>query len=329
MNPSEYRKVLTENIIRQLEAGTAPWQKKWHPEMAAFGEPHNAVTGRPYHGGNHLWLNCQGHSDPRWCTYRQAQEQGWQVRRGEKSTVVEYWKWTENKEDEQGKSVEVKLDSPRVFYASVFNAAQMENVPIFQPKEFLWEPEEAAERILQASGADIRYDKTDTAFYSPARDTIHVPPKTMFQDAKDFYGVVLHEIGHWSGHPSRLCRDLTHPFGSPGYAREELRAELASYFLASRLGIPHDPGQHAAYVGSWIELLTDNNEIFRAAKDAEKITEFVLAFQQEKTQEQGAAPVAATAVVTAPVAVTVPQPPTPSVKSKRTRQPAKAVELEC
>ena len=288
MNPANYRKDLTEQIIRQLEAGTAPWQKPWNPDLSPLhGTPHNAVTERPYHGGNHLWLTCQGYADPRWSTYRQAQEQGWQVRKGEHSTTVEYWQWSERQKDDLGKVIEVKLDQPRVFYAAVFNATQMENIPEAKPVSLQWQPEEAAERILQASGADIRYDKSDTAFYSPAHDTIHMPPKILFQDARSFYSTALHELGHWSGHPSRLSRDLSDRFGSEGYAREELRAELASYFVASRLGIPHDPGQHAAYVGSWIDALRqDHNEIFRAAKDAERICEFVLEFQKEKTLAQ-------------------------------------------
>lgn len=288
MNPATYRKDLTAQIIRQLETGTAPWQKPWNPDLAPLhGTPHNAVTERPYHGGNQLWLTCQGYADPRWCTYRQAQEQGWQVRKGEHSTAIEYWQWSERQKDEAGKFVEVKLDQPRVFYANVFNAGQIEGVPEARPVSLQWQPEEAAERILVASRADIRYDKTDTAFYSPRHDTIHLPPKMMFPDAQAFYGVALHELGHWSGHPSRLNRDLAHRFGSEGYAREELRAELASFFVASRLGIQHDPGQHAAYVDSWIKALQeDHNEIFRAAKDAEKITEYVLAFQQERTQHQ-------------------------------------------
>lgn len=288
MNPANYRKDLTERIIRQLEAGTAPWQKPWNSDLSPLhGTPHNAVTERPYHGGNHLWLTCQGYADQRWCTYRQAQEQGWQVRKGEHSTTVEYWQWSERQKDESGKFVEVKLDQPRVFYAAVFNASQIEHVPEAKPVTLQWQPEDSAERILQGSGADIRYDKSDTAFYSPVHDTIHMPPRMLFNDARAFYSTALHELGHWSGHPSRLNRDLSHRFGSEGYAREELRAELASFFVASRLGIPHDPGQHAAYVGSWIDALRqDHNEIFRAAKDAEKICEFVLEFQKEKTLAQ-------------------------------------------
>jgi antirestriction protein ArdC len=141
-----------------------------------------------------------------------------------------------------------------------------------------------------------------------------MPPKALFPDARGFYSTALHELGHWSGHPSRLNRDLVHKFGSPEYAREELRAELASFFVSARLGLPHDPSQHAAYVGSWIQALAqDHNEIFRAAKDAEKICEFVLEFQKEKTliQEQPS------------------QTATPSPQAQPSRQRSKEVELEC
>lgn len=287
MSPTDYRKDLTNRIIQQLEAGTAPWVKPWDPSMSVPGTPHNGVSGREYHGGNALWLSCQGYADPRWATYKQASEQGWKVRRGERSTLVEYWQWSEQKRDPDGKMVETKLDTPRVFYASVFNATQMENVPEYRPDVLPWEPLQEAEKILSASGARIYYNKQDTAYYSPRSDSIHMPPKQLFPDARSFYATALHELGHWSGHPSRLNRDLAHKFGSPEYAREELRAELASFFISSRLGLPHDPGQHAAYVGSWIEALSkDHNEIHRASRDAEQICQYVLQFQLEKTQSK-------------------------------------------
>jgi antirestriction protein ArdC len=320
MNPADYRKELTAKIISQLEAGTAPWVKPWNPDLAPPGSPHNAVSGRPYHGGNHLWLQCQGYIEPRWCTYRQASEARWQVRRGEKATTVEYWQWSKDEKNERGETVQVKLDQPRVFYASVFNVAQMENVPEYKPPTLEWNPEEAAEHILKSSGAAIFFDKTDTAYYSPRHDQIHMPPKVIFPSAEAFYGVALHELGHWTGHGSRLNRDLVHQFGTPDYAKEELRAELSSYFLSARLGIPHDPGQHAAYIGSWIEALSkDHNEIFRAAKDAERICEFVLEFQREKTIEQETATVAEEKAVLDD-RITKPQ---------RARKPAKEMELEC
>lgn len=283
MNPAEYRKTLTNRIIEQLEAGTAPWVKPWDERALLHVQAHNMVTSRSYRGGNSLWLQCQGCADPRWCTYRQAQQEGWQVRRGEKAAVVEYWKWDEQKKDEAGNIVRAKLDVPKVFYAHVFNAEQMEGVPEIVPRTLEWKPESAAEHILIASGAKVFHDQSDRAFYSPSRDEIHLPPKQAFPGADRYYATALHELGHWSGHESRLGRDLSGRFGSQDYAREELRAELASFFLSSRLGLPHDPGNHAAYVESWIKVLRkDHNEIHRAAKDAEKITELVLQYQKER-----------------------------------------------
>ena len=120
------------------------------------------------------------------------------------------------------------------------------------------------------------------------RDSIHLPFKHQFLTPDRYYATALHELGHWTGHESRLNRDLAHPFGSEGYAREELRAEIASMLLGGELRIGHDPGQHVAYVGSWIKSLQqDPTEIFRAAADAEKIQDFVLSFsQQQKMVEQ-------------------------------------------
>jgi antirestriction protein ArdC len=283
MSPAEYRKTLTNRIIEQLETGTAPWIKPWDDRAVLPGQVHNMVTSRPYQGGNSLWLQCQGYVDPRWCTYKQAQRHGWQIRKGEKAAVVEYWKWGEQKKDEADNTVGTKLDVPKVFYAHVFNAAQIEGVPEIVPAALDWKPESAAEHILVASGAQIVHDQSDRAFYSPQRDEIHLPPKQAFLGADRYYSTALHELGHWSGHESRLGRDLSGRFGSEDYAREELRAELASFFLSSRLGIPHDPGNHAAYVESWIKALRkDHNEIYRAAKDAERITEFVLQYQKER-----------------------------------------------
>lgn len=324
MSAINYRRELTNQVIEQLEAGTAPWIKPWNPDLAPIGSPHNAVTGRPYQGGNHLWLSCQSYADNRWCTYRQAQEQGWQVRKNERSTSVEYWQWTEKKKDEQGKIVEVKLDQPRVFFAHVFNAAQLDGIGPQPAVELPWKPEEAAERIIQASGADIRHDQTNRAFYSPVHDTIHLPLRLLFPNSQSYYSTILHEIGHWSEHPSRLNHDLSHPYASPGYARAELRAELASYFLSSRIGISHDPSQHASYISSWIDLLRrDHHEIFRAAKDAEKITEYVLGFALEKTKEHGLG-TEIEAQASKPLPINLQRNTTPPPKVRR-----KERELEC
>lgn len=287
-NPLAYRQALTERIIEALENGTAPWVKPWDENKPITGIPYNVVSERGYHGGNSLWLQCQAFDDPRWCTYKQAQEKGWQVNKGEKATVVEYWQWEKAESDATGKPVTVKLEQPRVYYAHVFNLQQMQNAPAMeQHSTHEWQPEEQAERILKNANPQIIHDQKNRAFYSSAKDEIHLPVRELFHSSKAYYATALHELGHWTGHESRLGRDLVNSFGSQEYAREELRAELSSYFMSARIGIPHDPSQHAAYIGSWIEVLRkDRNEIFRAAKEAEQITEFVLQFQQEKRHDK-------------------------------------------
>ncbi len=146
---------------------------------------------------------------------------------------------------------------------------------------------EAGEHILYNCGAAILHDQTDRAFYNRSSDSIHLPPKHAFKDAASYYGTALHEAAHSSGHPSRLNRATlteSYRFGDVSYAKEELRAELASLFLAAERGIPHDPEQHAAYVSSWIDVLKqDKNEIFRAAHDACKAADFLLALERERS----------------------------------------------
>ena len=211
-------------------------------------------------------------------TYKQAQSVGAQVRRGEKGTLVQYWKLTDQiaVKDERGKPLKdaegntvyrtVQLEKPKVFSAVVFNAEQIEGLPALAVKAPDWDRHERAEAVLKASGVEIRHDQADRAFYRPATDRIHLPARDSFKSADTYYATALHELAHASGHPSRLDRDLAHPFGSVGYAKEELRAEIASLMIGDRLGIGHDPGQHAAYVKSWVQVLKeDPKEILRAS----------------------------------------------------------------
>ncbi len=290
----DYRLELTDKIIAALENGTAPWQKPWDNSVIEPMMPFNPVSGTAYRGGNIIGLMMQGYQDPRWCTYKQAQAQSWQVRKGEKSSTVEYWKFEDVVERTDEKTGEIQnilvpLERPRVFYASVFNVSQMDNVPEIDRVNagFQWEPMEMAEHILQRSGVQILHDQNDRAFYSILNDEVHLPPRMAFNSPMNYYATALHEIGHSTAHSSRLGRELGKKFGSVEYAKEELRAEMASLFLSYRLGIPHDVGQHASYVGSWIKVLKeDKNELFRAAKDAEQITEYVMKLALSKEYEQ-------------------------------------------
>lgn len=298
-----FHETVAEKLIEQLREGTAPWQKPWEPGEAGANMPINPTTGKRYKGINALQLMSEGREDQRWMTYKQAAAVDAQVRKGEKGTPIQYWKFTEdqNKTDAAGKPIldakgqpvkeTVKLERPRVFFATVFNAEQIDGLPAPEPRKAqTWNAVERAEQILQASGAVIRNGEHDRAFYRPATDSIHLPDKASFPSADNYYATALHELGHWTGHESRLGRDLVHPFGSEGYAKEELRAEIASMILGDELGIGHDPEQHAAYVGSWIKALEDDSlEIFRAAADAEKIQDYVLGLEQKQVQEQAAA----------------------------------------
>jgi antirestriction protein ArdC len=262
----------------------------------------NPTTDKTYGGGNAIHLMATGlrknYEDPRWMTYKQAADQGWQVRKGEKGTQIEFWEvkpYTRQRDDQEqpeggdDRPGESKSRGSRLIHRvyTVFNAKQIDGIPAYKPKEYTpFEAAQAGEEILKNSGARISHDQADRAFYSRASDSIHLPPKDTFKDAAGYYGTALHELAHWTGHPARLNRQTlteSYRFGDTNYAKEELRAELASVFMAAERGIPHDPEQHAAYVGSWIKSLKeDKNEIFRAAHDASAATDFLQALERDR-----------------------------------------------
>lgn len=296
-----FHEEFAEKIIAHLEAGTAPWQKPWHPGKAAMA-PHNPVSGSVYKGMNRVNLSLSGYEDSRWMTFRQANDQGLRIKPGSKATPIVFYQFTEEKNkldkddqpvlDEEGKPTKqtVLLERPLLRFAQVFNAEQIEGMPPLEltDKAFEWEPVEKAESIMAASGATIRHDQSDRAFYRLATDEIHLPPKENFAEAGLYYGTALHELGHWTRHESRLNRE-NGPFGSELYAQEELRAEISSWMLGQDIGIPHDPGQHAAYVGSWVKALKEDPfEIVRACRDAEQIKKYILELDMKKElgQEQ-------------------------------------------
>jgi antirestriction protein ArdC len=302
----DFRQEVTDRIISMLESGVAPWQKPWNPADGSLDMPMNPTTGKAYRGGNAIHLMAtglnRGYGDPRWMTYRQAAGLAWQVRKGEKGTQIEFWEVKAGRDtrsepiradDSDGHQPANELDAGRgnrlihrVY--TVFNAKQIEGIPEWTPKQrTVFEVVEAAEHILNNCGATIVHDQADRAFYNRSSDSIHLPPRHAFKDAASYYGTALHEAAHSSGHPSRLNRatlNESYRFGDISYAKEELRAELASVFLAAERGIPHDPEQHAAYVSSWINVLKqDKDEIFRAANDASRAADFLLALERDRS----------------------------------------------
>jgi len=291
----DHRQEVTDLIVKMLEEGVAPWQKPWE----SSGVPMNPTTGREYRGGNAVHLMAmslaRGYDDPRWMTYKQAAESGWQVRKGEKGTHIEFWE-AKTTAFEKSSGVDSPADGDhreetgrrrlihRVY--TVFNAKQIEGIPAYErPVRTEFEVVQSGERILANSGAKIAHDQRDSAFYDRRSDSIHLPLKEAFSDAPGYYGTALHELSHWTGHPSRLNRATlndSYRFGDLNYAKEELRAELASVFIAAELGVPHDPANHAAYVGSWIKALKDDkHEIFKAAHDASAAADYVIRLERD------------------------------------------------
>lgn len=293
----EYAEQIAQELIERLKQGTAPFQQLWQPSMGR-DFPHNPVSGSEYSGLNFLRLMLQGRIDPRWMTYKQAASVNAQVRKGERGvglvrmiTHVERIKKDEHGKivrDEKGEPVKENqaLEQPYFKGFTVFNAEQIDGLPELKQPEPVWENHQRAEKLLTASGAEILHGGND-AYYNPSRDVIVLPKKEQFAGQGEYYAVALHELGHWSGHESRLNRNLRVRFGSEAYAREELRAEIASLMLTRELGLPHNPDRHAHYVGSWVKVLSEEPmEILKATQDAGRIKSFVLSFEQQHEVEQ-------------------------------------------
>jgi antirestriction protein ArdC len=261
--------------------------------------PRNAATGQRYRGINVLTLGMSGlafsSGDPRWATYKQAEDRGWQVRRGERGTTGYFFKRLELRDDsgpEDDQDAVRRIPLLRAF--TLFHASQIDGIPAYVPPtvaEAPWRAPEAAEIVLANSGAVVRTGG-DRAFYSPATDHIQMPPKAAFATALGFCGALIHEMSHWSGASSRLNRDLRNSFGSHDYAREELRAEIGQVMVCAELGIADvDFSNNAAYVASWLEKLrSDRKEIFRAASDAQRIADYLLAFHPDYATSQSLPP---------------------------------------
>jgi antirestriction protein ArdC len=273
---------VTSRILAELERGAAPWVKPW---SATPGQnvPQNAVSNRPYSGCNVilLWLaRGRGWPTPRFVTFKQAQEAGGSVRKGEHGTKVYYWKQLRIREDgEEGAEHSEKL-IPMMREYTVFNVAQCEGLPasIVDGKPArVRNPDTRdalADEFLAASGADIREGQGE-AYFAPGQDFISLPAFAAFRGANHFYNVAFHELTHWTGHKARLDRDLKGRFGQAAYAAEELIAELGAAFLAAEFSFDGDV-RHAGYIATWIGLLrSDKRAFFTAASKAQAAADYL------------------------------------------------------
>lgn len=286
---TDHTEKVAQLFIELMQKDLAPFQRPWspgQPRHTANLAPVNGLSGRNYHGVNALYLHMQqlfqGYESNAWMTFKQASDLGGKVNKGQKATQVEFWDWPDKKNEQEGDAEEEATQGrkgPRVFYANVFNASQISGLPerFYAPPAVMpeqWRHEEA-ERVLRESGASIKHDGGNQAFYRPMTDSIHLPQIQQFKSADLYYATALHELGHWTGHPSRLNRTFG-TFGDERYAQEELRAEIFSYMSSQRLDLPHEPERHAGYVKSWIKVVQDDpRAIFKACADAERICKFL------------------------------------------------------
>lgn len=281
---------ITNQIITAIEAGAGVYQMPWNPKLcsgSAIGLPHNPVGRYGYRGINilSLWASQQemNYATPEWATFKQWQAAGAQVRKGEKGTLTVFFKAMDagsahsDNDDQQ----------PRRHFiakaAYVFNVAQVDGYePLAPPTLTPIERHVAADAFIQSSAAIIRHD-SHHACYIPSRDEIHLPPEGTFFDAQGYYGVALHELVHWTGHPDRCARDFRNRFGSEAYAAEELIAELGAAFLCALLGISPEPRiDHARYIESWLKILKDDKRaIFTAAAKANQAADYLASLTKQ------------------------------------------------
>lgn len=291
----DVRQDLAAVLLEHIENGIAPWQKQWDPSIGN-DMPVNAVTGKPYRGINNFWLLLnQPDSDPRWCTFKQAQQNEWKIRRGSHGTTIEKWLVAAKAKeiDVDGETTTVEETRLTVRFYTVFHASQIEGMPeLIRPSAASsLEPNQQVAEICSKMGVRLATGG-NRAYYSPDSDVIQTPPVEAFSTAADYDTVLLHEIGHATGHKSRLNRDLHNTFGTPRYAKEELRAEISAAMNARVLGISFDPTKvdaaersgienSAAYLKSWLSALPEQDrkpELMSAITSAQKISDYVLSF---------------------------------------------------
>ncbi len=296
MGKENLRDIIAQTFVNALSEDKIPWRSMWTASLAE-----NAVNGKRYRGLNSLWLSyiadARGFKDPRWCTFKQAKDKGWNVKKGAKAAWVEFWSVYDVKQRKTISITEansiVRKDADRKddmrFVSrqySVFNAEEIEGIPELEQKHCAVDIDTVRSKrdVLIKNMKLGFYEGGDKAYYSPSTDSITMPPDVCFENTYAYMSTFLHECGHATGSAKRFNRDMTGFFGSESYAKEELRAEIASAFTSQALGFGSEGAElmdamdnHKAYIQSWIEIIKDKpNELFAAIKDAEAISDYLL-----------------------------------------------------
>jgi antirestriction protein ArdC len=268
----------------------------WNTSGKYAFSPINFMSRKPYRGINTLCLwaasQAKGYESGKWGTYKQFQERGAQVRRGEKSTTVCFWKWANNTTEPQD-SEDTKTGSRLLFTRgySVFNAAQVDGyTPKAEPDVPLPERIDRAEQFFRGIGADLRHGG-NRAYYSVDGDYIQMPPFGAFKENVSYYSTLAHEHTHYTAKDNRCDRQLGKRFGDMAYAAEELVAEIGAAFTLAHLGLSTEPREdHAQYIASWLKVLkADSKAIFTAASRAQQATDWLVARVGDTARVQVAA----------------------------------------
>ena len=292
---NKLREQMVDVFIASLEENVIPWEQEW-----VSGIAFNPVTKTRYSGTNAFWLMYQCYKnkwdDPRFCTFVQAKQKGWKIKPESKSTIVEFfspydkktkkkisWAEVNRLADELSREEYDERISFIVSFYRVFNAEQIEGIPEYKKETSSWDKDSViALRDNLFKNMEVKfYEEGNKAFYSPAFDSITLPPIDMFKSEYGYLATMLHESGHATGSKSRLDRNLSGGFGSPDYAREELRAEISSAFTSQEIGVANKDFEHLdnhkAYIQNWISILKNEpQELFKAIKDAETISDYLL-----------------------------------------------------
>ena len=306
-----YNDFVSDLFIKSIESGTAPWTKPWSISDMVSAAPRNPETGTFYKGSNELMLlmtSCMEHyDDPRWMTFNQAKNAGGQVRAGEHGVPLRTFIFEREVEvvDDNGRPVldkdgnkvieTIEINPPIITTFTVFNVKQIEfpaghiySQPFDKKvtKDLEWANLQKAEDLIKNTNAQIVHGG-DQAFYAPGQDYINLPPKESFKTQEGYYSTALHELSHWTGHRARLNRPFTGRFGTQGYAKEELVAEISSFMLCMNLGIGHNLENHASYVNNWAQVLKDEkSEIIEATKKAGEAQKFITSFSQNNVLDE-------------------------------------------
>jgi len=280
-------KMVTDKIVTMLEHGKIPWQKCWAGVM-----PMNLISMKPYRGINSLLLGCQDYGSPYWLTYRQAVAMSGHVKRGEKGTIIVFWKTRklQDRPGEDSNDTEENKMIPLLRYYKVFNVEQCEGVESPKLENRDNNPIEQCENVVNGyeDCPEIKPDLS-RAYYSPGDDIIGIPPLNQFNSSSEYYSTLFHELSHSTGHENRLGRDTVisnHSFGSIDYSKEELIAEMGSSFLCNITGIDNAAvtKNNAGYIQGWLKKLkADNRLIIQAASKAQISTDYILGHLKEQS----------------------------------------------